>query len=119
MVSTQADAQSVPPLGHWQTPATQDCAAGQAVPQVPQLVPLVVVSTQLPLQRVSPTEQPKRHVLASQACPTGQAVPQAPQFPALLVMSTHAPLHSVWPGGQPQKPPRRFQYRTRGNDDRS
>jgi hypothetical protein len=51
-------------------------AVSQLVPQAPQLLVLVVVSTQVPPQLVWPVGQ---HMPLEQTLPLGQAVPHAPQ----------------------------------------
>jgi hypothetical protein len=72
---------------------------GQALPQPPQLVALVLTSTQPDPHRLWPAGQV--HVPAMQALPAGQALAQPPQLALLLAVSTQAPPHRVWPVGQP------------------
>jgi hypothetical protein len=89
----------------------------QTVPQAPQLVPLVCVSTQVPLPPKKPPRPATPPHLVSFAGqlqapslhvePEGQTVPQAPQSSALVARSTHTGPHCVCPVGQPamQAPP--------------
>jgi len=55
--STQTPLQSVMPLGHTQLFAEQDAPVGQAWPHMPQLLVLVVRSTQVLLQELRPVAQ--------------------------------------------------------------
>jgi hypothetical protein len=79
------------------------------VPQVPQSLRLLVVSTQLPLHSVGvEPAQPDTHVEFAQAgVPPLHAWLQDEQFFGSLVRLTHAPLQSVYPLLQlmPQLPP--------------
>jgi hypothetical protein len=53
-VSTQLSLQKVCPLGQAQAPALQVCPPVQALPQLPQLAMLLVVSAHVPLHSVCP-----------------------------------------------------------------
>jgi hypothetical protein len=73
-------------------------AAAHALPQLPQLVVVVVLVSQpfvaLPSQLPQPALQVGTHALLVQVvvpCALLQAVPQAPQFDALLVVLTSQP----------------------------
>jgi hypothetical protein len=73
---------------------------GHVMPQPPQLLLSVVVSTQFPLQQVLPVIQgefmPHLHCPPEQVSPVGaQAVPHIPQLLAFELVSTHVPLQSV------------------------
>jgi len=65
------------------------------VPQAPQFMASTLVSTQAPLQAVSPLSQ--AHLLLLQCCPTVQATPQAPQFRSSSRTSTQAAPQVVRP----------------------
>jgi hypothetical protein len=91
-----------------QAPAVQVAAAlarvGQAVPQAPQLVALVRVSTSQPLllllsQLAKPSLQRRPQVPIAQAAaalaPPAQTVPQAPQLAAEVAVSTSQPLAAL------------------------
>lgn len=71
-----------------------------AVPHVPQLVTLVVVSTQVPLHMTSDPGHPETHVELAQTVPPLSAVhtfPQAEQLLLSVARFTHAPLQRVKP----------------------
>jgi len=102
------------PQAKAQAPAAQAGVAlgrgGHAVPQAPQLVALVAVSTSQPLaapwsQSARPGRHaprphaPARHAAVAPAG-AGHAVPQAPQWAALAEVSTHAPAQHAAPEGQ-------------------
>ncbi len=93
------DAQAAP-----QVPATHAGAplvtAAQTVPQVPQLVALVVGSTQVPEHDVRPVAQGGAQVPLTQTRPEAQARPHAPQFVASVVSETQAAPQTVCPAGQ-------------------
>ena len=74
----------------------------QAVPQPPQLVVSVIVSTQVPPHAVCPVGQVTelRHVPAMQVCPVVQVFPQVPQLAASVIVSTQVDPQRVWPVGQ-------------------
>ena len=93
------DAQAAPqvPATHAGAPLVTDA---QTVPQVPQLVALVCVSTQVPEHDVSPVEQGGAQVPLTQTRPEAQVRPQAPQFEASVVSETQAAPHTVCPAGQ-------------------
>jgi hypothetical protein len=79
---------------------------GQTLPQAPQLLVLVLRSTQEPLQRVWPVGQP--HTPFVQLCPLGHKLPQAPQLVASVFRSVQVQQpHLVVPAGQStvQRPP--------------
>jgi hypothetical protein len=76
------------------------------VPQVPQLLSSVLVSTQVPAQ--SFTEGVvllQVHAPPEQVCPAMQALPHVPQLLGLSCKSTQLPLHSVSPGPHEHLPP--------------
>ena len=85
-----------------QVPFKQTWPVAQALPQLPQLVPELFTSTQLPLQFVWPAAQhsPFRHTPA-------QAVPHFPQFARSVCMSMQRPLQRLsWPSHwMPHLPP--------------
>ena len=79
----------------WQTPFWQVDGATQVVPQLPQLVLLVCVSTQLPAQLVkgaTHTQPPATHVRVPP-----QVSPQNPQFALLVRRLTQFAPQSVSP----------------------
>jgi hypothetical protein len=105
---THAPLQRVYPLLHVKEHALLvHCAAAlamlveHALPQVPQSFTLLVVSTQLPLQRDGVADgQPETHVdPAHTGVPPLHAcvAPQPPQLLTSLVKFTHAPLQRVYP----------------------
>ena len=66
------------------------------MPQLPQLLVSVCVSTQPPLHSVWPVAQPPVMQLpAEHTWPTGHAVPQVPQLKASLCVSIHETPHSA------------------------
>ena len=92
-------------LESWQVqlPPTHCCVVAlHAVPQAPQLVRLVEVSTQPVEQSVSVPGQP--HVPPEQVDVPGQACPQLPQFVALVSSSTQALPQTLSPAGHWQWP---------------
>jgi hypothetical protein len=58
----------------------QNCPAGQALPQAPQLSGSLVTVAQTPAQFCWPTPQNTWHVPALHNVPAPQAAPQAPQW---------------------------------------
>jgi hypothetical protein len=99
-VSTQDPAQFVFGLVHpvLHVPLSQTWPAVQAVPQPPQWVGSVCVSTQRPEQSVSLPLQP--HVPVLQVSPTAQVFPQPPQFSGSVFVSTHCAPQLVVPARQ-------------------
>ncbi len=93
------DAHAAPqaPLTHAGEPLV---TAGQTVPQVPQLVALVAVSTQVPEHDVSPAAHGGAQVPLTQTRPAAQVRPQAPQFEASVVSDTQAAAQTLCPAGQ-------------------
>jgi hypothetical protein len=101
--------------------AEQVCPLGHAMPQPPQCIALVVVSTQPPPQQRCPAAHaalaPQRHTPPAQVspaahggvqldtmhmppwqtCPVGHAPPQRPQWSAEVIVSTHAAPQHVCP----------------------
>jgi len=70
----------------------QVCPPVQAWPQLPQLLVLLLVSTQapgLPQSCWPTTEHPQ--VLLLQVVPAGQAIPHAPQFSGSVAVVAHVP----------------------------
>jgi hypothetical protein len=91
------------------TEALQAEAAGQTMPQPPQLAESLVVSTHAPPaghsgKRTLPFSG-HWQTLASQTCPPVQAVPQRPQLLASEVRFTQTPEQRVEPGAHTQVPP--------------
>jgi hypothetical protein len=78
-------------------------AAGHTVPQAPQWLASVAVSTQDALHTVSPAMQVSRHIPRSQSCPLGHALSQPPQWALSLWRSRQAPPHSVCPVGHTRR----------------
>jgi len=74
------------------------------VPQVPQLLLSVCVSTHAPLQSVCPVAQLLAQEPFEQTCAEVQALPHEPQLAGSLCVLTHWPLHSSWPVAQAQAP---------------
>ncbi len=110
-VFTQFRLQLVWPEGHVQLPPVQVCAGPQVVPQLPQFVLLVAVSTHTPLHAVCVGGQgmhccvwllqvPLQQTPLQQIRFAGHAVPHAPQFALSVLVSTQVPLQFVWPVGQ-------------------
>jgi hypothetical protein len=97
--------QEVPPQP--QSPPLQVSPDGQTLPQLPQLLASVWVSTHLLSQQLfgGPQEaEPQPHAPALQASPGGQALPQAPQlftsvwvFTHVLLQQTLGEVHDVLP----------------------
>lgn len=79
-------------------PLTQVWSPVQRFPHAPQFVLLDVVSTQVPLQLVSPP--PQTHWPFEQLEPVPQALLHAPQSFGSLDVSTHAPPQFVSPAAQ-------------------
>jgi hypothetical protein len=98
VVSTHWPLQNVVPVGqaahvsYWQI-----CAAGQAVPHVPQLASSKFGSVQPAAQAIWGEGQVvvTTQTLEVQVVPALQALPQLPQLALLLVVSTHWPLQTV------------------------
>jgi hypothetical protein len=63
------------------------------LPQAPQLLASLLVSTHTPLHKVWPSPQP--HMPAVQTWPPGQTFPQAPQLLGSLLVSTQVSPHKV------------------------
>jgi hypothetical protein len=80
--------------GHTQALLTQEAPLGHCMPQFPQLLMSVVVSTQMP-EHILSVLWHGTQVLFEHRCPVGQAFPQPPQLPWSLATSTHTPLHAV------------------------
>ena len=74
------------------------------MPHVPQFLPSDWVSTQLPEQACSGSEQATLQSPCEQTVPASQAWSQAPQLVALLTRSMQTVPHSVCPSGQTQTP---------------
>jgi hypothetical protein len=74
------------------------------VPQLPQLVRLVRVSTQLAPHCVRPLSQLPLQAPAEQTWPKAQAVPQVPQFNGSEVASVQPVAQDVRPGRHWQLP---------------
>ncbi len=104
MVSTHEPLQSVVPLGHdrMHAPPAHTSPDAQVVPQPPQLVTLVFVSTQVPLHIVRP--EVHAHAPPTQISPEAHPRPQAPQSLALVCVSVQAPPQSIWPVGHVHAP---------------
>ncbi len=95
-------------------PDEQVDVGGHAMPQPPQLLLSLAMSTQAPLQLRWFGGQFVTHVPAAHTCPPTQALPQRPQFVGSLNVSTqrspqrlcpighgarrHAPISQVVPG---------------------
>ena len=96
-VSTHAPLHTVSGGSHcvWQWPVWQTEPDPQTVLQVPQLLELLWVSTQAPLQRDCPTRQV--HVLLTQLAPLPHASPHPPQFFGSEAVKTHDPLQLTSP----------------------
>jgi len=96
----------------WQRPPQPPWPAGQqsdpehkapelqVVPQAPQFVLLLRVSTHATPQRVSSMEQFARHSPATQPVPAPQAAPQAPQLALSVWAFTHVVPQRVVPAAQ-------------------
>ena len=78
-----------------QLPLAQCCVDPQAVPQPPQFVPLVVVSTQLDPHSVRAVSQLEVQLPLLQTWPDWQAVEQLPQ--CVASEGTHEPLQDISP----------------------
>jgi len=76
----------------------QTSPAAQVVPQAPQFLGSLTVSTQAAPHLVAPPAQLMAHWPMEQTSPAAQAVLQAPQFLGSLAVSTHAVPHIVTPG---------------------
>ena len=74
-------------------PGVQRFGGLQTVPQAPQLLLLIVVSTQMPLQSVSPAGH--LHWPAWHVSPPVQALPHLPQSRRLACRLTHEAPHAV------------------------
>ena len=85
--SAQIPLQFVLPAGHAQVPAAQLMPPVQAMPQPPQLVLLVLVSTHAPLQFVRPAPQEDIQRPAEQTCPVAHVVVHEPQCEVSFVVS--------------------------------
>jgi hypothetical protein len=83
----------------WQAPFTHAFPAGHALPQAPQLLVLLSVLVQVPLQQVVPGAVP-------------QLLPQAPQLLVLLSVLVQVPLQQVVPSAVPQSLPQAPQFLT-------
>jgi hypothetical protein len=82
----------VPPL---HVLAEHVAPTAQALPQAPQLLALVVVSTHCPLHSVCPVGHAQLPL--PQVCPLAQTLPQAPQLLASLLVFTQALPQKVCP----------------------
>lgn len=85
------------PCGQTQSALVQTRPPVQTLPQEPQLLRLVLVSTHWPLQRTRPDWQVQ--VPPVQAVPGGQALLQAPQWALLVAVSTQLVPQTIWPEG--------------------
>jgi hypothetical protein len=87
-----------------QTPLALATAVVHTWPQLPQLAPSLVVSTQLPLQSAGAVEgqpdtqeyEPPAPAQTGFTASAGHAAPQVPQLAAVEYW-THAPLHMLYP----------------------
>jgi hypothetical protein len=97
IVSTHAFEHSICPAAEQpHTPPLQTEPAGHALPHVPQLSALLIVSTQAPPEHwVSPPPQLDWHELLLQTCPEAHLLLQLPQLLASAGMQ--APLHPSRP----------------------
>jgi hypothetical protein len=100
LVSRHAAPQSIMPIGHAHTPATQLCMGAQAVPHAPQCIESVCKSVQTcvpsdALQIWRGALHVSAHAALSQIIPDGHALPHEPQFIGSLRVSTQLPAHSV------------------------
>jgi hypothetical protein len=98
----------------WQTPLTHLASLVQVLPQAPQLLGSLAVSTHAPLHAAWPVGH--WHCPLMQSVPLVQVLPQALQL-SMVPSWVHAPLqqawpleqqfplHRVWPEGQPPPPP--------------
>jgi hypothetical protein len=77
---------------------------GQTLPHAPQLVALVLRSTQA-LPHIVSGVQTIRHRPAEQNSPAAHALPQAPQFARSEATSTQAAPQAVRPAGHAHRPP--------------
>ncbi len=84
----------MPPVPLEQTPARQIWPLEQAVPQPPQLLALVAVLTQTPLQSVGLAVE-QVQTLPWQVWPAKQALPQEPQLALLVAVLTQVVPHRV------------------------
>ena len=77
-------------------PPMHEVPVAQAIPQRPQCIALVIVSTQVAgvPQAVWPVGQAQAP--AVQVWPVGQALPQRPQLALSVIVLTHAPPQIVW-----------------------
>jgi hypothetical protein len=86
-----------------QTPTLHTCPAVHLVPQAPQFVLSVFVSTHVPVppvgvHSVRPFWQVSEHLPPPHTVPAAQSVPQAPQFALSELVFTHDWPQSVEPG---------------------
>jgi hypothetical protein len=79
------------PAAHW-------------LPQLPQFVLLVEVSTQRPLQSVCPVAQPEAQLPPTHWLPGPQRLPHAPQLRGSVEGSVHCEPHSVVPAEHAHAP---------------
>ncbi len=92
-----------------QIPLSQSGAAFMpavhTLPQRPQLLIALRISTQLPLHAILPSGHSSEHEPSAQTSNASHSLPQAPQLPWSEKMSTHVPLQSVSPGAQVESVP--------------
>lgn len=67
--------------------------SGHALPQLPQWLGFVAVSTHWPPHAVWPPEQAETHVPPLQTCWAAHSVVQLPQCAGSLLVSTHCDPH--------------------------
>jgi hypothetical protein len=90
-------------VGHAHAPAMHTAPPVHAMPQPPQLLGSVFVSTQAPVQLVVPAGHIVVQVI-EHTCIAVHIVPHAPQFCGSVFVSTQTPPHSV-PVAQAHVPP--------------
>jgi hypothetical protein len=87
---------------HTHAPAVQLCVEVQTVPQAPQLVVSLAVSTHTPLHEVVPEGHRQRPV--EHDVPAGQRVPQAPQLFESVAVFTQVVPQVTLPAGHVHAP---------------
>src|SRR5260221_11362919 len=102
-VSRQVLPQRPCPTPQPHVPAKQVWLLAHAIPQPPQLAVLLFVSTQEPLQSVSPVAHPAAHMPALQTWAPHE-LPQLPQFATSALRLTHLPLQRSKPTSQTHAP---------------
>jgi len=86
------------------SPLLHACPLGQAVPQAPQFIRSVLMSTQPPEHSVSPPVQESLQAPSEHTCPAGHTVPHAPQLATSLPVSMQVPPHAARPAWHPHTP---------------